>query len=190
MCVKGCKVFNTATFSVCCTHAHSTCIAVRSVKLQIRLAQRLLIFQSSPRHRIKIVELFKPEVACPTRGQSFGDLGGFQNERARSTHDIDHRFGPVVTALTQEHRSQGFAHWGFVHRNLMAALVQQLARSIDTDGTQVILDPDHDLKLSLFRDHCAELFLNRRFNPLRRGTGMINFGFTAHNVNTHRNVRA
>ena len=70
----------------------------------------------------------------------------------------------------------------------MAALVQALARGIDTDRTKVVFDPHLQHNRRIFGNRRPEVFLQRGFDPLARGLIVVNLRFAAGHIDLQRHV--
>src|SRR5690606_35176180 len=73
---------------------------------------------------------------------------------------------------------------------LEAALVQQLARCVDADGAEIIVDAGPDADLGVRRDGSADLLADRFRNALRRGSGVIDARALARSLDTDGDIRA
>ena len=173
-------VVDASPFGIGCGVGNGTRVAVKAVKAQSgggRRRQRRA--QLGPAGSIEGAEILEAEAAVATWRKAHRHLGGFDHEGARAAHRIDHRLGSIIPAAAQEQRRQRFTHRGLAGGQLVAALVQTLARGVEADLAQVVLDPHAYGQQRLFGGFHPQRIGDGVLDTFGGGPGMIDAGFAA-----------
>jgi hypothetical protein len=134
--------------------------------------------------------LLEGEGAGAAGHEAGGHLRRLDDEGARAAHGIDDGLRAGKSALAQEQRREVLPHRRLAYGLLEAAPVQQVARGVDTDGAEVVLDAHPDGERGVGGGGKSECALDGVRDPLRRGARVIDARARARGLDAERPVGA
>ncbi len=125
-----------------------------------------------------------------SRQETQGHFRRFDHQGAGTAHGIQNGFFPRKATRSEKEGGQRLAQRRLADGWLVAPLMEQLTGRIDTDCTDIVLDPDHEPQIRVRCHGRPETLPDGRGNPLCSRPGMIDARAAAGRINPHGHIRS